>query len=151
LSYYSRLCLSSWRCGFDPKPIHGRSAVNKVALGQGFLPVLGFFPVSIIPPVLHTYSITCHRRCIILTIASIVKWRKASLFLCVTSHSVTQTLHYLTPYSLQNHVSGLPFRRLFKPWSFFLWAHRFQTPPQTIQHYSPRYICQLSRSWLPET
>jgi len=32
-----------------------RFVVNKVALGQGFLPVLYSSPVSIIPPSLHTH------------------------------------------------------------------------------------------------
>jgi len=35
-----------------------------VALGQVFLPVFQFSPVSIIPPMLHTHSFIYHRRCI---------------------------------------------------------------------------------------
>ena len=38
--------------------------VNKVQLGQVFLPVLQFSPVSIIPPMLHTHSSIYHPRCI---------------------------------------------------------------------------------------
>jgi hypothetical protein len=41
-----------------------RFVINNVALGQVFLPVLGFSPVSIIPPMLHTHSFIYHRCCI---------------------------------------------------------------------------------------
>jgi hypothetical protein len=45
--------LSSQRPGFDPKSVHVRFVVDKVALGQGFLPVLRFSAVSFIPLVLQ--------------------------------------------------------------------------------------------------
>ena len=35
-----------------------------MALGQDYLPVLQFSPVSIIPPLLHTHSFIYHPRCI---------------------------------------------------------------------------------------
>jgi hypothetical protein len=38
--------------------------VDKAALGQVFLKVLQFSPVSIIPPFLHTHSFIYHTRCI---------------------------------------------------------------------------------------
>jgi hypothetical protein len=41
--------------GFDPRPVHVRSVVDKVTLGQVFLQVLRFHPVSIIQPMLHTH------------------------------------------------------------------------------------------------
>jgi hypothetical protein len=45
--------LSPRRLGFDPGSVHVGFMVNKVALGQVFPPVLRFFPVNFIPPVLH--------------------------------------------------------------------------------------------------
>jgi hypothetical protein len=56
--------LSSRRPVFDPRLVHVRFVTYKVALGQLFLPVLQFSPVSIIPPMLHTHSFIYHRRCI---------------------------------------------------------------------------------------
>jgi branched-subunit amino acid transport protein len=47
----------SWlwqRTGFDPRPVHVRFVVDKVALGQTFLRVLRFIHVSIIPQLLQT-------------------------------------------------------------------------------------------------
>ena len=51
----SVLRLSSWRHIFVPRPGNVRFVVDKVAVGQIFLPVLLFPPDSIIPPVLHTH------------------------------------------------------------------------------------------------
>jgi hypothetical protein len=41
---------------FAPRSVHVGFVVEKVALGKIFLPVFRFFPVSIIPPLLHIYS-----------------------------------------------------------------------------------------------
>jgi hypothetical protein len=41
--------------GFDPKPVPKSRVVYKVAMGQGFLRVLQFSPVSIIPPMINTH------------------------------------------------------------------------------------------------
>jgi hypothetical protein len=41
------------RSGFDPKSAYGTFVVDKVALWQGFLRVLRFYPLSIIPTKLH--------------------------------------------------------------------------------------------------
>jgi hypothetical protein len=48
--------LSPRRPGFDPGSVHVGFVVNKVALGQVFVRVLRFSPVSFIPPVLHYYE-----------------------------------------------------------------------------------------------
>ena len=45
--------LSPQKPGFDSKTDHVRPVMDKVALGQIYLPVLHFSPVSIIPPTLH--------------------------------------------------------------------------------------------------
>jgi hypothetical protein len=45
--------LSPQRPGFNPGSVHVEFVVDKVALGQVFLRVLRFSPVSFIPPVLH--------------------------------------------------------------------------------------------------
>ena len=45
---------------FDTRSVHARSEMDKVALLQGFLPVLQFSPISNIPPILHTHSFTYH-------------------------------------------------------------------------------------------
>jgi hypothetical protein len=45
--------LSPRRPGFDSGSVHVGFVVDKVALGQVFLRVLRFSPVSFIPPVLH--------------------------------------------------------------------------------------------------
>jgi hypothetical protein len=47
------------------------SFVNTVALGKVFCQVLWFFPISIIPPVLHTLSSTSHRFYTLLEIESL--------------------------------------------------------------------------------
>jgi hypothetical protein len=47
--------LSPQRPGFNQGPVLVRPVVDKVALGQAFLRVIRIFPVSIIPPMLHTY------------------------------------------------------------------------------------------------
>jgi hypothetical protein len=41
---------------FDPGPVNVTSVVDKVALGQVFLPVLLFHPIINIPPVPHPHS-----------------------------------------------------------------------------------------------
>jgi len=46
---------SPQRLGFDPWSFHSISVVDKVALGQFFLRIFRVSPVSIIPPVLHTF------------------------------------------------------------------------------------------------
>jgi len=45
---------------FDPRPMHVGFLLDKVALGQVFLPVHGFSPVIVVPSVLrgHLYVIT---------------------------------------------------------------------------------------------
>ena len=43
------------RPGFDPSPVRVRFVVGKEALGQVFIQVLRFSPVSIIPSMLHTH------------------------------------------------------------------------------------------------
>jgi hypothetical protein len=42
--------------GFSPRAVHVEFVMDKVALGQVSLRVLRFFPVSIIPPLLHIHS-----------------------------------------------------------------------------------------------
>jgi len=41
--------------GFDPGTVYVRCVVDKMALGQVFHRVFQFFPVSIIPPMLHIH------------------------------------------------------------------------------------------------
>jgi hypothetical protein len=47
---------SSRRPIFDPRPLDVRFVVDKITLVQVFLQVLRFSPVSITPPVLHTFG-----------------------------------------------------------------------------------------------
>jgi hypothetical protein len=56
------------RPGVHPRPVHVRFVVDEVALGQVFLPVLVFSSMSSIPPVLHTHSVVCPRRCVMLPV-----------------------------------------------------------------------------------
>ena len=51
--------ISSRRSGFGLRLVRVRFMVDKVGLGQVFLQVLRFYPVSIIPPMFHTFSCTC--------------------------------------------------------------------------------------------
>ena len=44
-----------WRRVFDPSSVHIRFVVDRVALEQGFLPILRFHPDSTITPMLHTH------------------------------------------------------------------------------------------------
>jgi hypothetical protein len=48
---------------------------SDIALGQVFLQVIWFSPVSIIPPMLHTHPFIYHRRCLILAVDRAVKQR----------------------------------------------------------------------------
>ena len=48
--------LSQWRSMFNPGPVHVRFLMDQVALGQDFLPVLQFSPVSIILPMIHAHN-----------------------------------------------------------------------------------------------
>jgi hypothetical protein len=52
--------------GFDPRPVHARFVVDKVALEQDLLPVFRLSPVTIILPVLHVQPFSCYRHYIIL-------------------------------------------------------------------------------------
>ena len=52
---------------------------DKVALGQVSVAVLRFFPITIIPPLLHTHSFMYHRRCIILMLGADVNPLNAEL------------------------------------------------------------------------
>ena len=56
--------LSLQRHGFDPRPVHVGSVVDRVAVGQFSLGLLQFSPVSIIPSMLHTplHPYTTHIR-----------------------------------------------------------------------------------------
>jgi hypothetical protein len=47
--------LSPWRPRFYPRTVRVRSVVDKLALGQVFLPVIRFSFVSIIPPMIDTH------------------------------------------------------------------------------------------------
>jgi hypothetical protein len=58
--------LSPWRSSFNTRPVHVEFVVDNVDVGQAFLLVLQFLPLSFIPPMLHTYSFICHQCYIIL-------------------------------------------------------------------------------------
>jgi hypothetical protein len=47
--------VSRQRFGFDPRSVYVGFMVDNMAIGQVFLPVLQFSPVSIIPPMFHTH------------------------------------------------------------------------------------------------
>jgi hypothetical protein len=64
---------SQRRLGFNPTEVCMWFVVDKVTLEQVFLELLWFYPASIIPPLLRTQSLICHRRCVILTI-DVVHW-----------------------------------------------------------------------------
>ena len=49
----SRRRFSARKPGFDPRSVHVRFVVDKVALGQVFPRVLRFSPVRFIPSLLH--------------------------------------------------------------------------------------------------
>jgi hypothetical protein len=49
------VCLSLRRPMFDPRPVNPRFVMDKVALGQVFLPVPGFSAIGSIPPKFHTH------------------------------------------------------------------------------------------------
>jgi hypothetical protein len=67
------LCgLSPPRTGFAPGSIHVGFVVDKVALGQGFLPVLRLFLASTIPPLLHIHLSPPHEVCDISTKKQII-------------------------------------------------------------------------------
>jgi hypothetical protein len=52
--------------GFNPRPVHVGFVVDKVAMGQVFLQVLRYSPVSIVPPLLHIPSLSTNNEYITL-------------------------------------------------------------------------------------
>ena len=56
--------LRAWGAGIDSRSVNVEIVVHKVAIGQFFLPVFQFSPVSIIPPLLHTHPSIYHPHCI---------------------------------------------------------------------------------------
>jgi len=75
--------LSPLRPGFNLGPVHPRLVVEKLVLGQSFLPVLRFCPVSIISPELHIHLTFCHGPYIIAAIESAVTYQKWSRPCCM--------------------------------------------------------------------
>jgi hypothetical protein len=65
--------LLSWRRLCYPGPVHVGFVVDKVVLGQVFLQLLLFYPVSIIPQISHIHSFIYQRRCINLAIDNVFK------------------------------------------------------------------------------
>jgi hypothetical protein len=59
-----------WRPRFCHQSVCVGFLVGNVALGQVFLLVLQFSPVTIIPPVLHSHSFICHLCYIFLAVDS---------------------------------------------------------------------------------
>ena len=59
--------LSPCRSWLNPRPVNVVFVVDKLALEQDFL------PVSVIPPMLHIYSLICHGRYIILATDSVIQ------------------------------------------------------------------------------
>lgn len=57
--------------GFNSRPIYVGSVVHKMTMEQVSLYVLHFSPVTIIPPVLQTHSLTLHGYYIISAIESL--------------------------------------------------------------------------------
>jgi hypothetical protein len=47
------------RPAFYPRSVHVRFVVDKAAIGQGFLRVLWFSPVTLTPPMLHAHLYLC--------------------------------------------------------------------------------------------
>lgn len=66
------------RSGFNLGPVHARLVVEKLVLGQSFLRVLQFCPVSIISPELHTHLTFCHGPYIIAATECAVTYQKWS-------------------------------------------------------------------------
>ena len=56
-TFFRRSVTGLWqrRHEFNPKSVRMGFVVDKVALWEGFFPVLWFSPLSIIPPMLHTH------------------------------------------------------------------------------------------------
>jgi hypothetical protein len=71
---WSVASLSQQSSRFDPKPVHMRFVVDRVALPQVFLPLLQFSPASVIPPMLHAHSPIYYWCCIMLHMDSIIIW-----------------------------------------------------------------------------
>lgn len=67
-SYFSGL--SRWKNFMDGRPVYVIFLVDKVALGEDFLPVLRLSLVIIFPPVFHTHSFISVRLCATLPIES---------------------------------------------------------------------------------
>jgi len=57
--------LLSWRNEFDSRAVHIGFVVDKVALGQIRLPVIWFYLIAIIPPLLHVNLLINYGRCIL--------------------------------------------------------------------------------------
>jgi hypothetical protein len=75
---------------FSPRPVCVGIMTDEIAVGQVFLWVLLFSPVSIIPPIPHTPSFIYHQRYITLRVNSVVKQQIHNKTL---GRSVTQLLN----------------------------------------------------------
>jgi hypothetical protein len=66
--------LSLWGPRFDPRPVHMAFVFNREALDEVFLWALRFFPVSIVPSMLHAHSFIYYWCYVITAINKTVKW-----------------------------------------------------------------------------
>jgi len=46
-----------WKCGFDRSPLHVEFMFFIVARRETFLGTLWFYPVNVVPPLIHTHYI----------------------------------------------------------------------------------------------
>jgi hypothetical protein len=66
--------LSPQRLGFDPRPVHVVSVVDKVTLGRNLCQVHQFSSVTVTLPMFHTCSFICHGCCVTNSIEHSSSW-----------------------------------------------------------------------------
>jgi hypothetical protein len=65
--------LSPQRMEFNPKPVYVEFVVDKMAVGQVFLQIFGFSPVSTIPPNFRAHLFSHHQNCVALSVHDTIK------------------------------------------------------------------------------
>ena len=101
--------LSQRRFGLNPRPVHVGFVVDKLALGQGYVRVIRFSPVSSIPLVHDSHSFVYKRRYTISAADSVVKTRIIISVLLVYFRILNLVMNIHTFGLLGSYICSTPF------------------------------------------
>jgi hypothetical protein len=144
------MLLATWSMGvFVPEiclrwlqPFLLMTGVDRVVLGQDFLPVLSFSPASIIHLCSILFSFICHRRCIILAIDGIVQsstsdvsrgWLSVHKHICVDAAVANLSATVQIPQKKHFVVASSEISTFY--FGYFLIYH-FRKKPHFYRHFN---------------